>query len=644
MMESNPIQPAVMYRLARECADAGLIDASLNYYNMSATAAQMTGTSTGREFAMGFATELCMMGQNQLLGVTKQIVDQLIKADGGDVEALLLRWIAERGLNETANAEKTQAQLINAAANRFIVVRAQLGAGGATTRPVESPDALTLPDLADDLKKLEDDKYEGLLVPYAQTLTDLAWYLTYVAEKPAEAQKLLPALKKILSDTDPTIVRIEGFIGLKQGQKDQAAVKLKAVADKDVLAAMGMVLLDAEKPEEKDKALATGRQLLRLNPSGLLGAILIDGLKAHGIKVVARDDGGAVQEKINAFPKDWLRIIDAPQNFYTLKAEMDDSRVLFPFGEPMFGRISIRNIGTHDITIGPEGVIKDHVWIDVQMRGLVQANVIGVAYEKITDVLVLKPGKAIVFPVRVDQGPLAQQLAMNPQPSLAFYAQVRTNPRGEGGYGPCGQGAIFANITERTGFALNAESLKTLGTMMSTGKPADKFRGLELLSGQMDAFRNAGVDNDQTRSAKATLLDAIEKTMADPVPAVSTWASFLAAANATDAQKLDVIRERLLADAKDPVRRLLGLMMSMRLQVPQQDALLKKVLAEEKEEMVRQYATALKEIVDLAILNQANPANQGQPNEGQPAPTTRPATQPATAPVLIPVPKPDGQK
>src|SRR5436190_14969423 len=137
-------------------------------------------------------------------------LDQMLKQDPGDVESLLLRWIIERASNQKDDAAKTRQQVVNAALNRVMVLRQKLGDATATTRPVDAPEAAATPDLTADVKKLADEKYAQLREPFAQAAGDLAWYLVYVANQPAEAAKLLPALKEMLTDRSPTVVRIEG--------------------------------------------------------------------------------------------------------------------------------------------------------------------------------------------------------------------------------------------------------------------------------------------------------------------------------------------------------------------------------------------------------------------------------------------------
>lgn len=617
MLRSNPTQPAVTYRIAREAAEVGLPEDSLKHYTLSVNLSTMTGIAMGREFAIGYASELFMMFQPQLLTATAPITGFLLKQDPGDVEALLIRWLAEKGVSDKEAAAKTPNQIINAAMNRLAVIRGQLGVtgAGATTRPVDSPDAPVLPDLSEDLARLKDEKYAELRDGYAQAVTDLAWYLVYVANQPDQAAKLLPALKELLTDKNAVVVRIEGWIFLAQNKPDQAGVKLRAVADQDVLARAATYVLWAKNPAEKDAAVTAGRKLLQQNPSGLLAILLQDVMRDLNLKLEPREEAAEVKKVLADFPKDFLRIIDAPQNFYTLQGQMVDGRILFPFGEPLMAKVTIKNVSQYPITIGPEGIIRNDLWFDAQLRGLVQQTVMGAAYERITQSLVLKPGETISQTVRLDQGQLAQVLSGNPQPAITFYGQVRTNPRGDGGSGPGGYGVPFSNITERSGFMLNDTGFRTVSNTIATGTPSEKIRTMEFVAAVIEQLRG----QQQVAQGKVVIdsfVDVLQKTMSDPVAGVATWGTFLTAVH-NPARRPDMI-EKLLADP-DASRRVLGLLIANSLPPAQQKDRLTKVLETEKAEMVRTYASGMLEVATIT-LSQPTTAPSATPAATQPAP------------------------
>jgi tetratricopeptide (TPR) repeat protein len=616
MLKSNPLQPAVPSRIAREFADAGLPEESLKQYVLAANLAGALGTALGRDFAMGYATELYLIGQPQLLANAEMIVEQLLKQDVGDVEALLLRWLCERAGGKKEAAAKTQQQVVNAALNRVIVLRQKLGVATATTRPVDEATAPIIPDLSADVATLKDEKFADLRRPYELMVTDLAWYLTYVANQPGEAQKLMPTLKGLLGDKSPTVARIEGWMFYNQGQFDQAGVKFRAVADDDVMAKAGTLLLWAKNPAEKAPAADAGRKLLQDNATDLLAVLLVDAMKDLGVKVEPTADAPALKKELADFAVgEWMRILEDPKAFYQLHAQMEGGRVLFPFGEPMIARVTIKNVSTkYDITIGPEGVIKNDLWFDAQLRGLVQQMVSGAAYERLGQALVLKPGQQVSQTLRLDQGQLAQVLAGNPAPAMTFYGQVRTNPRGDGGVGPGGQLMPFASITERSGFALDANSLKAVANMVATGETGERLRGLELMSAQVEQLRPQQAANPQAKVLVDSFLEAVRRAGEDKTsPASATWGMFLTAFH--DEPRRAEMVEKLTADP-DPTRRVVGLLIAHALPPERQRELLKAVQAD-PDEIIKTYTGGMAEIAKFVTAK---------------APTTAPAPAPLLAP------------
>jgi hypothetical protein len=421
-------------------------------------------------------------------------------------------------------------------------------------------------------------------------------------------------------------------------------MKLKAVAEQDVIAQMGTLLLWAKNPPEKDHATDAGNKLLTDHPAGLLGALLMDGMRDLNVRLSPRPDSAPLQKLVKEFPPLWLNILDQPQSFYVLRAELVDEngrpRVLFPYGEPMIARVAIKNISKFDITIGPDGVIKNDLWFDANLRGLVQQVVAGAAYERLGQKLVLKPADVVYQTLRLDQGQLSNLITGNPQPTLTFYGQVRTNPRGDG-FGPCGQSVAFASITERAGFNTNdPQQLKILVNLVANGNPAEKMRSLELLGSLLEGFKAQFQQNPgpQLQTMITGLSEQLNRSASDEkAEGVRTWARFLAAVHNGD--KRQAVMQKLLdgkdakdADAKDkPTDRLLGMMIANILPADQKQALVTIQIEQHKDPITQLYGSAMLELIKLfpdqpATTQQtATPVTPGaDPNQPAPAKPANP--------------------
>jgi hypothetical protein len=310
---------------------------------------------------------------------------------------------------------------------------------------------------------------------------------------------------------------------------------------------------------------------------------------------------------------------------------MSGGRVLFPYGEPMICTVAIKNTSPFDLTIGPEGVIKQDLWFDASLRGLVQQVVTGAAYERLGQRLVLKAGDTIYQSLRFDQGQLANVLSGNPQPTLLFYGQVRTNPRGEGN-APCGQSVTFASITERAGFnAGDQQSLKVLVNLVNNGNAAEKMRSLELVASVLEGLKAQQQQNPNPQGQQmiASFLDLLNRRSVDETTSgVRTWVSFLSALH--NADKRQGIMDRLLASDR-PSDRLIGLLVANSLSPDKQEALLTKTLEDPKvDPAIQLYGSGMLDIAKF-LASQPPPATQA---------TTPPTTPNPLAPETAPAPAP----
>ena len=213
---------------------------------------------------------------------------------------------------------------------------------------------------------------------------------------------------------------------LKSGKPDQARAKLQTVAADDPLAAAGLILIAPNDPAAQDKAVSEGRALLSKHPAGLTGAALLEVLSAKNVRLVPGPVADQLAAELMKFPKDWMRIVDSPQDFYALRVEPVKSALAV--GDPLLVKVTIMNKSDFDLTVGPEGILHQDLWFDAQLHGAQQEVLQSESFDRITKRLVLPARQSMSQVVRLDSIQLSSLLLQAPQKVFQLSAMVMTNP------------------------------------------------------------------------------------------------------------------------------------------------------------------------------------------------------------------------
>jgi hypothetical protein len=399
-------------------------------------------------------------------------------------------------------------------------------------------------------------------------------------------------------------------------------VKLSAIADSDPLARLGMIRIEsAELPPDQTRAAA--EKLLNENASGVVGAIIIEALRAKSLVGLMPQgpDAAAVRAEVEKFPKDWLDMLDfnSVKKLYALRAE--PVKVAHSFGEPVLVKVSITNTSPYDMTLGANGAIRPDLWFDCQIKGIAPQNFPGVAFERLGQRVLLKPKDTITQTARVDQGGLAAFMRSNPQIGLSLYFSVLTNPitLPQSGIapGPGGYRAQFtgggAGVVQRTPAPLNDQTLQAAFTQLLSGTGDSRVRNLDMLGTYVKLMRAQAGAQAQLAGKATEIADVIRKSTGDSVPAVRAQATYMTAALA-DQPVRDGIIKQMLADSA-PILRVVGLAVLQDSATPEQRKEMAKPLATgDPDPIVKALAQSVIEVADL------------------PPPQTQPTTEPTTAP------------
>lgn len=542
MLQSNPALADRAAELARELADAGLGRSSLEWYSHAVKVWNRQRVAPPHAFAIEYAAQLLLVDRQEDADMLAQ---QMLTVDASDVDALLLRLLTLRAAGDKDGLAVAMETTLGVLRGRVLTTR-QLNTPAAT-QPIE-PHKGDLPDLTGDLAEASKPEEGVRRRALVATLADLAWFQVYFENAPQEADKTTALIAVLAGDESPLVARLTGWSLLAQGRTQEAAVKLGAAAERDPLAAMGLARLQLADEKSKTEGMTTARKVLADAASGLTGAIVWDGLRDHGVKRMATNGADLIIAQLDAFPKAWLNVVDAPEQFYSVRGE--PVRPSYGFGEPMTGRVVISNNSPYDITVGPYGLLKPDLWFDAQLRGMMQDQLAGVTYDRITQVSVLRPRQSISMVVRIDDGKLGQILRANPAPSVQVFVSTITNPTSVGDKGGVGPGAAglkapVQRIFARSPFPINSEQARVqLLNSIKDGAPADKFNAIELAATLVRAATerdaaaaanpsaNVGPEvaaaMEKDKRATGQLFGAVLQARGDATPAVATWAKHMA--------------------------------------------------------------------------------------------------------------------
>lgn len=601
MLRSNPAQPDVVTELAGVLASAGLGTESLEWYAVALRLYPRSAMPFPSGFVADAGAQMLISGQAPALDA---LLTAYLQARPGDADAWFVRLVKEKSAATQKLDRKVIDEAWNAlAANLAEVCRAVAGdnaaaANGQTSpaapgapAPTTRPAPATAADAMQAARRIKAGEAQDLQPALIAALSDLAWLELYFGEDADAAAHWVAALREVLPPDSVMLARLEGWLDLVAGRADQAKAKLIPIAERDGLAAVGMVRLapkDAGGQAEADEA---AKKLLSSYRTGLVGAMVWSALQDAGRKPAEHPGAADLKAEVEKFPRDWMQILERPDAYYDLHADV--VKVAHKYREPMFGRITLRNKTQYDLTIGPGGVIRPDLWLDAKIGGLANRNFPGVAYDRIARFVVLPAGQQITQYVRVDQGALGDSLDQNPSASAQVNANVLINPSPTPsgvGPGPAGQRKNFDKAFVRSGFALTQPVVRRrLMAQIEGGSPTERIMGLDLLAAYVRVFARQKEPDAAMRSLGAEFMATIATSREDPSKPVALWASYLTA-RVNPEQRASVI-DAMLADEGWPVR-LLGVLASVDLGPERLAEVAAKLAENDPEPTVKEFAEA----------------------------------------------------
>lgn len=607
LLRANPTQPATMEALAAELASAGMHDVAQRWYTRATELNGKTGKQLDRRAFLDAAISSFILGQAKTAEGRTLL---LIADDPDNFDAQIVNLLSARKLGGETQMTDALAKTTDSVVRRMNALHEKLaGAPSPTTKPAGEL-AERIPDVAADAAAVKEKGDAALSEAYAQGLTDLAYISLYFANKPADAEPLMAALRTVLPENSVVMTRLEGWHLLQTGKADEAKAKLETIADRDPLSKLGLIKITAA--TDKAAAATEAQALLNAHPSGLLGALLIEALADLEVRVEPQAElVNAINAELAKFPMKWLDINESPSDFYSLTATV--GKVPFAFGEPMIATVTIKNLSNFDIPLGPSGTLRPELWFDCAIKAGGQPPVPAVTFERFGQKLVLRPAESIEHVCRIDQGQLWAGLHSNPAVSFPLIFTVFTNPvpaAAMAAPGPAGYRATMRTI-ERQATPIMADAVRgEVFKKLNIGEAQDRIRISEMLAQFIQLINNAP-NPEQAAETVRQLREAVEQGMSDNDPLVRAWTTYITTATSTGDRQAQLADK--MAASKDPIQRLLVGVLIETLPAEVRDRLLPK-LAEDEDAQVKELARATRDYftrVPAATQPAATPPAEG---------------------------------
>jgi hypothetical protein len=411
-----------------------------------------------------------------------------------------------------------------------------------------------------DAKKIRRDGAAEIMQAYGQTLAELLWFDLYFEADRVSGDEV-EALKLLLGEDDPAVVRTEGLRLLAGGNPDEARVKLSAVADRDVPARLTLLKKDLADETRAEAARAELQSLANRCPPGIHGAYAAVLTQQNQVVPVVADADKPIQAAGAESYELASKFLGSTRSFYLLIAE--PRQAAFEFGEPMLVDLTLKNVGSIPVTIGNGGMVRPFVLFDASVRTAKPQMLTGVALAQLSSRVRLNPRESITQTVRIDRARLNQVLRLYPTPPIPLAVTVTTNPV------PTERGSIAApggiqtqvgRVMERRAAPLQLPAYREqILKRLEQGKPAERLQAAEFLATVLPGITNEG-NPAEVIEAGRKMIDAVASHgEAETEPIIRAWTSVIQAMATEDESKArDAVRA--LALSEDEIVKMSGLL------------------------------------------------------------------------------------
>lgn len=522
LLRAAPGDADAMDEMAREADDVGSYDNSGVFRLIAMQIHTSRGVQPSLDDAISYVGTQMLAGNDGAIGQTLMGLLQSLK-DDGRIYTFALLYEQMRGERTQEAAQENVEMSRGVYLAQLAGVSQLLNEPDKTEMPATRP-AVPMPNVRADVARLKADDPRNLTMAYAVALTEQLWFDVYW--KAAEVDDAnIEALGQLLGETDPIVVRLQGWKLLQAGKAEEARLKLEAAAERDGFAQLGLVFADRALGNA-ERARETLTRMIHDRPNGMIAAY-VAGL-ARSMNVVAEQTAQEqeISDVINGTRSFVAGVLDNPRAYYLLTAQ--PSKASYQLGEPMLATVTLLNNGRIPITVCPGGMINPVFVIDAQVRTSPPQGFPATAFAKFTGAVRLKPSQKISQTVRIDRGSLYRFLNTYPTPLFPMNAFVITNPvlDGERSFkaGAAGQQTMLGRVFERRSSPLYTEEFRNKAiSQLSNGSPLERTATAELFGYLIEPLSQQ-TDNAEAQSVAKALREALTAQIeVEANPDIKSW-------------------------------------------------------------------------------------------------------------------------
>ena len=323
--------------------------------------------------------------------------------------------------------------------------------------------------------------------------SQMAWF--YLQDKPDKDKALEWSDKAIILDAENS--RAQLCIGLAQlagGQIEKARSLLEPLATHEPWAALGMIRVMLAEKRSTEEVTQAMQSAFSMQPGGWVGLALRELARTQkipiGIERFLEPSRRAIEAELGSAAE--LRdLYRHPEDYLVLK--IMPSKPNYDYREPVMLNISLSNMSSVVVTMGPGMMLTPRIVMSVRLSGGLQKDLKYYDFISLYKKRRMNPDQGQSATVRLDRGELQTLLRQCPQETVTIRLSCILDPQpvGQDEYLPSLLGqASQETVLVRYGFRPSPEAMKRLYRVLEGGSIRNKIQSLMLLGDLLGNSQN----------------------------------------------------------------------------------------------------------------------------------------------------------